>query len=114
MAWDVSFGTARARLGILARDGMLLRACQGAYREGIAGLAQAAAGLSRLAVVRLASLADTDQCARIALRWQAPAAGGRLFPALEADLMLTPPGNRSRCWPWPGRTGGGPAGRATG
>jgi len=94
---DVSFGTGRARLGILARDGVLLRACHAAYSDGIADLTQAAgpaAGPSRLAVVRLAGLADTDHCARLALRWQALAADGRLFPALEADLMLTPVGEQ--------------------
>jgi hypothetical protein len=94
---DVSFGTGRARLAILARDGVLLRACHAAYSEGIADLAQAAglaAGRSRLATVRLVGLADTDHCARIALRWQALAADGRLFPALEADLMLTPAGEQ--------------------
>jgi len=94
---DVSFGTGRARLGILARDGVLLRACQAAYSEGIAGLAQAAgptAVLSRLAAVRLADLADTDHCARLALRWEALAADGKVFSALEADLMLTPAGEQ--------------------
>jgi hypothetical protein len=76
-----------------ARDGVLLRACHAAYSDGIAGLAQAA-GLSRLAAVRLADLADTDHCARIALRWEALAADGTVFPALEADLMLTPAGEQ--------------------
>jgi len=90
---DVSFGTARARLGILARDGVLLRACHAAYSEGIAGLAQAA-GRSRLAAVRLAGLADTDHCARLAVRWQALAADGTVFPALEADLVLSPAGEQ--------------------
>ena len=90
---DVSFSTGRARLGILARDGVLLRACHAAYSEGIAGLAQAA-GRSRLAAVRLAGLADTDQCARLALRWQALAADGTVFPALEAEVMLTPAGEQ--------------------
>jgi hypothetical protein len=110
----VSFGTGRARLGILARDGVLLRACHAACSNGIAGLAQAAgpaAGLSRLAAVRLA---DTDHCARMALRWEALAADGKVFSALEADVMLTRQGNRSRCWPWPGPTSGSAAGRAPG
>jgi hypothetical protein len=73
---------------------VLLRACHAAYSDGIAGLAQAAgpaAGLSRLAVV---GLADTDHCARMALRWEALAADGTVFPALEADVMLTPAGEQ--------------------
>ena len=72
-------------------------ACHAAYSGGIAGLARAAgpaAGLSRLAAVRLADLADTDHCARMALRWEALAADGTVFPALEADLMLTPAGEQ--------------------
>jgi hypothetical protein len=92
---DLSFDTGRARLAILARDGVLLRACDAAYRDGIADLAQAAgsaAALSRLAAVRLAGLADTDHCARFGLRARALAADGRLFTAPEADLMLTPAG----------------------
>ena len=93
---DVSFGTGQARLGILARDGVLLRACHAAYSQGIAGLAQAAgpAARSRLAAVRLVGLADTDHCARLALRWQALAADGTVFPALEADLVLSPAGEQ--------------------
>lgn len=49
---DVSFRAARARLGILAGDGVLLRASEVAYGEGITGMVEAAgpaAGLSRLA-----------------------------------------------------------------
>jgi hypothetical protein len=41
-------------------------------------------------VARLVRLAGTDCCARLGLRWQALAADGRLFPALDSDLMLTP------------------------
>jgi len=93
---DASFGAARARLGLLAGAGMLQRACEAAYSEGIAGLAAAGspAGLSRLAGVRLADLARTDDCARVALRWEAIAADGELFAALDADLMLTPAGDQ--------------------
>ena len=39
---DASFGTARTRLGLLAGAGMLQRACEAAYSEGIVGLAAAA------------------------------------------------------------------------
>jgi hypothetical protein len=114
---DVSFGTGRARLGILARDGVLLRTCHAAYGEGIAGLAQEAgpaAVLPRLAAVRLASMADTDHCARLVLCWQALAADGQAFPALDADLTLTPAGEQIMLLAvagtyrlQPGRTGAG-------
>jgi hypothetical protein len=57
---------------------VLLRACHAACSDGITGLAQAAgpaAGLSRLAAVRLAG---ADHCARMALRWAALAADGQV------------------------------------
>ena len=82
---------APARLGMLARDGMLLRASELAYGDGITGLVQAAgpaAGLTRLAGVCLGNLAETDDRAHLALQWQAIAADGKLFTALDADLML--------------------------
>ena len=94
---DVSFRAARARLGILAGDGVLLRASEVAYGEGITGMVEAAgpaAGLSRLAGVYVEDLADAYDCARIALRWDAIAADGALFAALNADLMLTPAGEQ--------------------
>ena len=74
---DASFRTARARLEILARDGMLLPwASEVAYGEGITALVKAAgpaAGLTRLAGARL---------------------DGKLFTALDADLMLVPAGDK--------------------
>ena len=90
---DASFRAAGARLGILARDGALLWASEVAYGEGITGLvkmAGPAAGLTRLAEARLDDLAETDDCAHIALQWEAIAADGKLFTALDADLMLVP------------------------
>ena len=95
---DISFQGARARLGILARDGVLLGASEEAYGEGITGLvklAGPAAGLTRLAGVGLENLAETDHCAHIALQWEAIAADGKLFAALDADLMLVPAGDQT-------------------
>ena len=94
---DVSLRAARARLGILAGDGVLLQASEAAYGEGITGMVEvagSAAGLSRLAGVCVEDVATTDDCARIALRWEAIAADGKLFAALTADLMLTPAGEQ--------------------
>jgi len=92
-----SFRAARARLGILARDGMLLWASEVAYGEGITGLVKVAgpaAGLTRLAGARVDDLAETDDCAHITLQWEAIAADGKLFTALDADLMLVPAGDQ--------------------
>jgi hypothetical protein len=94
---DASFRAARARLGILARDGMLRWASEVAYGEGITSLVNAAgpaAGLTRLAGACLENLADSDRWAHIALQWEAIAADGRLFTALDADLMLVPAGDQ--------------------
>jgi len=90
---DASFGAARARLQTLARDGMLLRASEVAYGEAITGLVREAgpvAGLTRLAGICLEDLAETEDCAHIALQWEAIAADGTLFIALDATLLLVP------------------------
>jgi len=112
---DADFRAARARLEILARDGMLQWACEAAYGEGITGLvrlAGPAAGLTRLAGVRLDDLAQTENCAHIPFRWEAIAADGKLFTALDADLMLVPAGEQVTALslagayrPQPGRAG---------
>ena len=94
---EASFAAARARLGILARDGMLLWASEVAYGEGITALVEVAgpaAGLTRLAAVRLDDLTEADDCAHIVLQWEAIAADGKLFTALDADLMLVPAGDQ--------------------
>jgi len=100
---------------------MLPRASEVAYGEGITGLVEfagPAAGLTRLADVSLEDLTETDDCAHIALQWEAIAADGKLFTALLADLMLIPAGDQTTAlsltgtyWPPPGRADAGP-GRA--
>ena len=103
---DASFPAARPRLAILASDGMLLRTAEVAYGMGITALVTAAgpaAGLTRLAGVRLSQLADTDNCAHVALQWEAIAADGKLFIALDGDLMLVPAGGRTTALALAGR-----------
>jgi NAD(P)-dependent dehydrogenase (short-subunit alcohol dehydrogenase family) len=117
VALDAGFHAARTRLRMLAKGGMLLRASEVAYGEGITALVELAgpaAGLTRLADVCLEDLTETDDCAHIALQWEAIAADGKLFTALLADLMLAPAGDQitalslagAYCPP-PGRTGAG-------
>jgi hypothetical protein len=94
---------------------MLPRASEMAYGEGITTLVELAgpaAGLTRLADVRLEDLAETDDRAHIVLRWEAIAADGKLFTALLADLMLVPAGDQGTdlsltgaYWPPPRRAG---------
>jgi hypothetical protein len=95
---NASFHDALARLENLATDGMLLRAAEVAYGEGttdLVKLAGPAAGLTRLAGVLLDDLAQTYICAHVPLQWEAIAADGKLFTALDADLMLVPSGDQS-------------------
>jgi hypothetical protein len=94
---DVSFDAARSQLGRLAGDGVLLGASEYAYAAGISGLVEtagSAAGMSRLAGVRPGDLAETWDCARLWLRWEAIGPDGALFPALDADLTLSPAGEQ--------------------
>ncbi len=97
----VSFSAVRDRLGILARDGMLPCVSEVAYGEGITNLVKMAgpvagtvAGLTRLAGARLEDVAETDDCVHVVLQWEAIAADGKLFTALDADLMLAPAGGQ--------------------
>jgi hypothetical protein len=85
---DVSFTAAQARLRHLIRGGVLGRASAQAYSDGFTGLA-------RLVNVHFQDLAARGDSARLALRWEAAGRGGGLFPALDADLTLTPAGHRS-------------------
>ena len=115
---NVGFHTARTRLKILAKSAMLLRASELAYGEGITALVELAgpaAGLTRLADICPQDLTETDDCAHIALQWEAITADGKLFTALLADLMLVPAGAQITAlslagayWPPPGRGGSGP------
>lgn len=91
------FRAARARLEILTRDEVLTCASEVAYGEGITALVEAAgpsAGLTRLAWTRTETVTGTGDCAHLAVWWEAIAADGRLFTALDADLMLVPAGGK--------------------
>ena len=86
----------------------------GLARYAAASLVRPAAGLTRLAGAYLDKLTGTDGCAHTSLRWEAIAADGTLFTALEADLMLFPAGDRNTTLalaggyrPQPGQAGAG-------
>jgi hypothetical protein len=92
---DVGFEAARGRLRCLAGDGVLLGAAEYAYGAGITGLVQEAgpaAGMSRLAGVQPGDLTEKVDCARLGLRWEAIGPDGDIYPALDANLTLTPTG----------------------
>lgn len=113
VAFNAVFHDARTQLRILAKGGMLLRASEVAYGEGIntlVELAGPAAGPTRLADICLEDLTETPDCPHIALEWEAIGADGKLFTALLADLMLVPAGDHISAlsltgayWPPPGR-----------
>jgi hypothetical protein len=114
---NIGFRAARSRLRTLAVGGMVLRAAEVAYAEGITALVELAgppAGLTRLAEVCTEDLSQSDDCTHVALQWDAIGAEGELFTALLADLMLVPAGDQTTAlsltgayWPPPGPAGAG-------
>jgi hypothetical protein len=97
---DVGFTAAQARLANLIGGGLLVSASARAYSDGVTGLAAvgplgAALGLARLCQVRFQDLKARGESARFALRWEVTGPGGGLFPALDADITLTPAGQHS-------------------
>jgi hypothetical protein len=94
---DIGFGAAQARLTNLARSGLLRCASDDAYHEWGTGVARvgplaAASGMSKLVRVRFRDMVIHGDSALWALRWEATGLSGALFPALDADIMLTPDG----------------------
>jgi hypothetical protein len=99
MRLDVDFRAAQVRLANLPSSGSLLLAAQHAYGEGTTGLARvgplgSVRGMSKLVEVRFQDLVAREGSARLALRWEATGPGGALFPALDADITLTPNGEQ--------------------
>lgn len=92
----IGFAAARARLRNLASCGVLLGASEHAYAETIIGLAEAGSvpGASQLAGVRPGEITETCGTARLPVHWEATTGDGNLFPALDADLTLTPAGEQ--------------------
>jgi hypothetical protein len=88
---DVGFDAARRQLWCVSSDGVLMSASECAYGEGVTGLDEEAA-MSRLAGVQSGDVTETQDCARLWLRWDAISPDGTLFPALDADLTLSPAG----------------------
>jgi hypothetical protein len=84
---DVGFAAARARLVNLARGGLLRGASEDAYGFVIVGGAAGRAGLAR---VRVRELAERDDSAGLAIRWEITGPEGGLLPVLDADIKLTP------------------------
>ncbi|HUZ50930.1 MAG TPA: hypothetical protein VMU94_00160 [Streptosporangiaceae bacterium] len=94
---DVGFQAAAARMAALGQDGWLTHASADAYDSGLTGLARVGPrgdvrGMSKLVRVYARDLLTQDHRAVLTLRWEATGASGALFPALDADITLTPAG----------------------
>ncbi|HXZ65938.1 MAG TPA: hypothetical protein VEH05_14440 [Streptosporangiaceae bacterium] len=94
----VGFAAARSALAGLAQGGLLLDASQAAYWDGVTSMAKvgppgAWPELSKLVMIHLGDMTPHDDSARLALRWEATGPGSSLFPALDADITLTPAGD---------------------
>jgi hypothetical protein len=97
---EIGFTAAQIRLADLARGGWVLRASEGAYGGGTAERwALAAPGslpaMSRLTTVHFRELTARRQSVGLALRWEAAGLDGGLFPALDADITLSPSGEHA-------------------
>jgi hypothetical protein len=90
----VGFDAARETLARLPEGGLLATAAAEAFGDGLAGhiRARPVLGVSRLVEARFRDLVIRDGAAVLTMRWDAIGTGGRLFPALDADLTLTPVG----------------------
>jgi len=97
---DLSFAAARTALAALTSGGSLLDTSKSAYGDGATGLVRVGplgpvAVLSRLVEVRFRELPERHDCAGLALRWEAIGPAGALFPVLDADITVTPDGERA-------------------
>ncbi len=93
----VTLAAAQARLANLIHGAALVTASREAYGEGMTmllrvGPAGSMPGVSKLVTVYLRDLVEHENSAVLTLRWQASGPGQRLFPALDADITLTPAG----------------------
>ena len=90
---DLGFRAAEARLANVARGGLLTPVSEGAYGDGLTGLARVGPlgevrGVSKLVEVHVLDVVTRGESAVLALRWQATGPGGKLFPALDAEARV--------------------------
>jgi carbon monoxide dehydrogenase subunit G len=93
----VSFRVAEARLVNLTHGGWLVSASERAYDEGLVGFLRVGPlgdlpGMSKLVRVHFRDVVTREDTALLTLRWEATGHGGGMFPALDADITLTPGG----------------------
>lgn len=95
----VAAGEARSRLAGLVRDGSLSASSDSAYQGGLdqlrVGPLGGLRGASRLVRVQTLDPIYRDEAMSVGLRWEAIGVTGLLFPALDADITLSPEDGRS-------------------
>jgi hypothetical protein len=92
-------GIAQARLARIASVGGLTGSSQAAYQGGLTQLIRVGPlgdtpGVSKLVAVKVLDPVYREDTMRVALRWEATGATGGLFPVLDADISLSPAGER--------------------
>jgi hypothetical protein len=90
----VPYADARGGLLRLTHGGWLSDASEDAYAEGLAGLVKVGPfgdvpGASKLVRVLLLEPVERDDSLTLSLRWEATGVMGRLFPVLDANIVLT-------------------------
>lgn len=94
----VDFPAARAGLAAIARGGWLQDVSGLAYAAGLSGLARVGPlgdlpAASKLVRVSLLDPVPREDTVVLPLRWEATGVMGRLFPVLDANLVLQPGGD---------------------
>lgn len=89
----VGFPAARAGLGRLAEGGWFRDASGRAYADGLTGLARVGpfgdlVGASKVVRVSLLEPVPREDTMVLPVRWEAIGVTGRLFPVLDANLVL--------------------------
>lgn len=96
---QVGLADARSMLADLTGAGGLLIASQEAYGTGTglarSGSPRSAWGMCRLVTVHARDQAADRDSARLALRWEVIGPDGKPFPALDADVTITPDGRHA-------------------
>jgi hypothetical protein len=94
---DAAYPDARSGLLRLTHGGWLSDASGDAYAEGLAGLVRVGPfgdvlGASKLVRVLLLEPVERAGSLTLSLRWEATGVMGRLFPVLDANIILIPAG----------------------
>ena len=92
---DLSFPAAAARFANLALGGLLTRASQGAYGDGLTGLVRvgplgAVPGMSKLVEVHFLDVVTRGESAVLTLRWEATGPGRQAVPCPGCRYLADP------------------------